>query len=181
MFTVAPKFKIQYFDRNVIRTRWPKFNKDPIKHAGNLVMKIARGLIKRGKPGGKPRPPGQPPKSRKPGSTPPFKMIFSVPFRLGTAVIVGMVGFGGFGGGDLPPPGLQEHGGHAQRKVFIDHGRRRLKSGRYGKNRIQYKSKRVKYPRRPFMLPALMRARQVLPKMWQMSISVGGGGIVISR
>lgn len=170
MFAVAPKFKLQWFDRSVIRTRWPRINKNPLQKAGNLVMRIARGSIKRrSKLRGKPSAPGTPPYSRQPGGTPPFKQIFSVPMRLGTSVIIGMVGYGS----SNPAPGLQEHGGTAMRAVFTNTGQKRLKSGRYGHNRVTYKKKLVKYPQRPFMWPALLRARAVLPAMWLNSVSHG--------
>jgi len=181
-----PKFKFvtrgstsggfAFFDRNVIRTRWPKFNKDPLQKAGNLVMRIARGSIRRRSlKRGKPSRPGTPPYSRRPGTTPPFKMIFSIPFHLGTSVIVGMVGFnsGGFNA-SKPVPGLHEHGGSARRYVFTNTGQRRSRrTGRFLKNRITYKTKMVKYPERPFMMPALKRARAVLPSLWVSSISHG--------
>lgn len=166
----TPNFKMSWFDRDVIKTRWPKFNKNPLQHAGNLVMRIARGSIKRRtKLRGKPSQAGTPPYSRQPGSTPPFKQIFSVPFRFGTSVIIGMVGYGN----PNPAPGLQEHGGTAQRTVFTNLGRKRLKSGRMGRNRRSFKRQLVKYPQRPFMWPALMRAKAVLPGMWLNSISHG--------
>lgn len=169
--TSNPQFA--WFDRSVIRTRWPKINKNPLQHAGNLVMRIARGSIKRrSKLRGKPSMPGTPPYSRRPGSVPPFKMIYSVPFNFGTSVIVGMVGFGGNAGGTLPPPGLQEHGGTAMRNVFLTGGRNRSKrTGRWLKKRINYKRQLVKYPKRPFMMPALRRVRQVLPSLWLNSVS----------
>lgn len=165
MFSIKPKFKVHFFNRNVIRTNWGRINADPLQKAGVYVMRVARGSIKRRKKS-RPSPAGTPPFSHKAGKTPPFKMIYSVPFRLGTSVIVGMVGFGA----NPPPPGLQEHGGSAQRKVFTNLGRKRLKSGRFGKKRFSYKRKLVKYPQRAFMEPALLRSRAVLPRFWQASI-----------
>ncbi len=169
-----PSLKMSWFDRNVIKTRWPKFNKNPLQHAGNLVMRIARGSIKRRlKLRGKPSAIGSPPYSRQPGGTPPFKMIFSLPYRLGTAQAVGMVGFGGNAGGDKPPPGLMEHGGVARRKIFTNLGRKRRQNGHFGKNRVQYKERTVKYPERPFMWPAVQKAKQILPGFWLNSVSRG--------
>jgi len=171
MLTPSFKFKTQFFDRNVIKTRWPRFNKDPLQKAGNLVMRIARGSIRRrSKLRGKPSMPGSPPYSRQPGSTPPFKMIFSLPMRLGTSVIVGMVGFGG----QPAVPGLQEHGGRAIRRVFQNLGKQRSRrTGRFTKTRISYKRENVRYPERPFMFPALKRARAALPSLWLNSVSRG--------
>lgn len=172
MFSTNFKFKIHYFDRNVIRTNWKAINKKPLQKAGTMVMRIARGSIKRRvTKHGKPSRPGTPPYSRRPGTTPPFKQIFSVPYRLGTSVIVGMVGYGG----PNPPPGLmeqQEGDGTAMRRVFlpVQGPRRRFKSGRLSKRRVKAVMKRVKYPARPFMRPALFKARSVLPAMWLNSI-----------
>lgn len=172
MFSTNFKFKIQYFDRSVIRTHWGKINKNPLQRAGNLVMRIARGSIKRRiKKHGKPSKPGTPPYSRTPGATPPFKQIFAVPMRFGTSVIVGMVGYRS----DDPVPSLmeqQEGDGTARRRVFLPvHGpRRRFKSGRLSKRRTKPQWVRVKYPARPFMHPALYKARSILPSMWANSI-----------
>lgn len=171
IFHIRPKMQIHFFDRSIIRTRWPKFNSDPLQKAGNLIMRIARGSIKRRKDlRGKPSPAGQPPRSRQPGHTPPFKQIFSVPFRLGTSVIVGMVGYGG----TPPVPGLHEHGGVAQRFVYRRQPQRRSKrTGQYLKKRISYKKEMVKYPQRAFMEPALLRAISLgrIPYFWQASIT----------
>lgn len=172
MFSTKFKFKIQYFDRSIIRTNWSKINKRPLQKAGTMVMRIARGSIKRRvKKRGKPSKPGSPPYSRRPGSTPPFKQIFSVPFRAGTSVIVGMVGYGG----PNPAPGLmeqQEGDGTAMRRVFLPVAgpRRRFKNGRLSKRRTKSVMMRVKYPARPFMRPALFKARSVLPAMWLNSL-----------
>lgn len=167
---IRPRMQIHFFDRKIIRTRWPRINRDPLQKAGNLIMRIARGSIRRRKKKyGKPSSPGSPPYSRQPGRTPPFKMIFSVPFRLGTSVIVGMVGFTPNRG--VMVPGLHEHGGTALRKVYSWGGQRRMKSGRYGKKINVYKPMMVRYPKRPFMEPALMKARRLLPYLWLNSVS----------
>lgn len=169
-FAIRPRMQIHFFDRSIIKTRWREINRDPLQSAGNLVRMIARGSIKRRKHKyGKPSPAGSPPRSRQPGTSPPFKQIYSVPFRLGTSVIVGMVGYGGI----TPVPGLHEHGGSAVRKVYTYGGQRRLKSGRMGKKISIYKPRMVHYPRRPFMEPALARAIALgrFPQFWQASIS----------
>lgn len=173
-FRIRPKVRIDFFDRSIIRNRWKRINRDSLMLAGIMVMKIARGSIKRRRQGGKPSPAGQPPRSRQPGVTPPFKQIFSVPFRLGTSVAVGMVGYH-FGKTGPPVPGLQEHGGTAHRFVFSAGRQRRLKSGRMGRTITQYKRRVVKYPQRPFMWPALLRARSRLPHLWLNSVSRSAG------
>ena len=178
MFRLRPRVHMQFFDRNIIKTRWPRFNRDPLMHAGNLVMRIARQSIRRRKG---PSPPGSPPhrhartpdtrygraryskRGRRIGRTDPFQQIFSLPYRFGTSVIVGMVGYTRTA---VPVPGLQEEGGIARRKVFTNLGQQRKKSGQWGKQRRKYGAKMVRYPKRAFMQPALMRARQRLPRLW---------------
>lgn len=165
---VKLRFSVQmaFFDRSIIKTRWHTFNRDPINRAGALVRKIARDSIRRRKKA-PPSPPGTPPFSRQPGSLPPFKMIYYVPYRMNTAVIVGMVGF--HRTSDLPPPGLQEHGGTAPRTILIRYARRTKKGkftspGRFSRKVI------AKYPKRPFMLPALGKAKTKLASLWQNSL-----------
>jgi len=192
MFCSSFRCRLTFFDRSVIRRNWRKINESPMKKAGLLVRRIARGSIRRGrltKAGYKrPSKPGRPPKSWREGK--PFKMIYSIPGRLGASVLVGMVGFGQRG---EPPPGLMEHGGKATRKVNI------REKGRVGRNKlgrfISVRAKRrkaeaykrlvkegrireshpasvqaVRYPSRPFMQPALMKAKPRLPRLWRGSL-----------
>ena len=168
LFHIKPKVQIHFFDRRIIRTRWRKINNNPLARAGALIMRISRKSIRRRiKLRGKPSAPGTPPYSRQPGALPPFKQIFFRVMDLKTFVIIGMVGYGA----PNPPPGLQEHGGVARRKVFTKLGQKRLKSGRFGKQQYQYKPQMVKYPQRPFMQPALLRAMAQLPQLWRGSVS----------
>lgn len=161
---------VAIFDRSVIRRRWRRSNRNPVMRAGMLVRRIARQSIKRRKLGGKPGPAGGPPRSRQPGKTPPFKMIYAVPQHMGTSVVVGMVGFSRMGFGPAVP-GLHEHGGRARRRVRTNMRQRRRKSGRYGRIKYDTATKAVKYPRRPFMRPALRKARSRLPTFWRNSVS----------
>lgn len=175
---VKIKFQIQYFDRNILRHKWPRWNKNPLEKAGNLVRKIARGSIRRiGQRKGSPflhkqntySKPGRPPYSRQPGAVPPFKMIYSVPQKLGTSVIIGMVGFNSKAN---PIPGLMEHGGTVTRNVWQKapgQQRRRGNQIRAFPNLIMVK-KTVHYAERPFMFPALRKAQRKLPRLWQDSI-----------
>lgn len=162
------RFSVQmaFFDRSIIRTRWHQFNRDPIHRAGALVRKIARNSIRRRKRP-TPSPVGTPPFSRQPGTTPPFKMIYYVPYRMNTAVIVGMVGFKKTG--DIPAPGLQEHGGTAPRTILIKY-QRRTKKGKFTSPGRFAKKVLAKYPKRPFMVPALGQARTKLAPLWKNSL-----------
>ena len=135
----------------------------------------------------KPSPVGSPPYSRRSGKLPPFKMIFNLPDKLGTSEIVGMVGF--FGTKGPATPGLHEHGGMASRKVIrrtimtrTDTRNRRVWKGFAGwqseprtETRVVRRNwsrhrQTVRYPKRPFMHPALIKARTKLPKFWRNSV-----------
>lgn len=186
---VVPKFKLQYFDRSIIKTNWRRINDSPIKKGGLLVRKIARQSIRRGGKKKNPSRPGTPPRSHQKGSTPPFKMIYSVPDVFNTRVTVGMIGFGT---SVDPVPGLHEHGGTATRTVFVKRrrkdqkGKQRNKSSkrrtpqqlkrireeyaRRGGQREQTEEKAIRYPQRAFMEPALSKARPRLPKLWDGSL-----------
>lgn len=175
---LKPRVKFVFFDRSIIKRNWNKINQSPLTKSGLLVRRIARGSIRRGGKKKNPSKPGTPPRSHKQGKTPPFKMIYSVPNTIGTSVIIGMVGFGIAPGATMPVPGLQEHGGTARRRLFLKqtdfvHQNTKKTSGKYAKKRTRYKAvkKVVRYPARPFMQPALQRARPSLPKMWEGSLS----------
>lgn len=163
-------FKLQYFDRKIIKRNWSKINEKPLKRSGLLIRRIARGSIRRGGKRKKASRPGTPPRSHKQGKTPPFKMIFSVPERFETRVVVGMVGFTSGGRSRDKAPALAEHGGTAQRRVFVKAGRHRTKRGRLGRTRYKPKVKTVRYPARPFMVPALDKAKPRLPRLWEGSL-----------
>lgn len=151
---IAPKLHtLVTFDRSVIRSNWSRMNRRPLGRAGMLVRRIARGSIRRRK-AGKYSPAGSPPFSHWPGGTPPFKMIYSVPDRLGTSEVVGMVGFGG----SPPTPGLHEHGGTAVRGTF-------LTGPRKGQKLV------ARYRPRPFMAPALKKGRDKMPQYWRGALS----------
>ena len=170
---LKPKLSFNTFDRRVIQTNWRKINYSPMKKAGLLVRKIARGSIRRGTPGqkkAKRRPGTKTPKSWQSGKTPPMKMIFSAPLSAAQVdQVVGMVGFGASG---EPVPGLHEHGGTAVRRVIVQGSRKRSK--RTGKMKKGFNTKivtkAVVYRPRPFMGPALMKSKERLPDLWRNSI-----------
>ena len=169
--TVSTRVKIVFFDRSIIKKNWKKMNRGPLQRAGSLIKRIARGSIKRRKPGGRPGPIGGPPRSRQPGKTPPFKQIFNDFLNLRqTAQVVGMVGYGSRN----PAPGLQEHGGRARRTLFVPKtsgsGRlRRRKDGILRKSRKPV-SQTVRIPKRPFMFPALLKGKSRMPQLWKNSL-----------
>jgi len=192
MMTMKASFKLIFFDRSVIRSNWKKMNQSPLRKAGHKVRQFARGSIRRrsmvNKRSGKrktmwdrkPSPAGTPPRSWTGGKTPPFKMIFNFPQKLGTSEIVGMVGFGG----DQPPvPQIHEEGLSAVRMVrekytVFKHKNTKKTSGKYAakKEKFRMKKKRVKYPRRPFMQPALETARGKFPELWRGALTKVSAG-----
>jgi hypothetical protein len=184
VLSLSGSCKIVFFDRNIIRRNWKNINETPLKKAGLLVRKIARGSIRRVSPTNlNPSPAGTPPRSRSPGGE--FKLIYSVPSWDGGSVVVGMVGFGGA----RPIPGLEEHGGRVQRRVFRNFKKRKknkkLSSSEINKqytkrrerrkdrrknqikSRLQMPTQMVTYPERPFMRPALRIARPKIPMLYQ--------------
>ena len=161
IITARFQAQIAFFDRRVIKSNWKAINDGPLKRAGLLVRKIARQSIGRRVKRAAPRPPGMPPRSRTVGE--PFKLIYSIPQHFDTSVIVGMVGFN-----HQAVPGLHEHGGTVRRRVFVPIPYRN-KAGAW---RIKNKAvvRPVRIPPRPFMYPALVKARTLLPPLWANSI-----------
>lgn len=192
MIALKTKFKIQYFDRSIVRTNWRKINRGPMSKAGNFVKVIAKRSIRRagkskktGRRTRKPSPAGRPPKTRAAGD--PFRLIFSIPVRGGTSAVVGMVGFKR---SRQPTPGLHEHGGRVQRTLIErTGGGREKKTGRFRKSKTRGRwvtrqgqrrfipkkvTKMVSYPVRDFMKPALIKAAPKLPTFWLNSLPRAG-------
>ena len=194
---INPRLGFVEFDRSIITRNWNLINRVPLQRAANLIRIIARGSIRRRtRRYGKPSPPGMPPYSRVAGKTPPFKQIFNVPdfVKSGTRQYIGMVGYRSNPPSELPVPGLHELGGSAQRSVPQKMGKRSGRRWKHGgkfyyKNRIrgaqprnnagQYQqyatpyliSRRVKYPMRPFMRPALVKAKSRIPGFWKLAFT----------
>ncbi len=171
------RMKIKFFDRSIIKRNWSKMNRVPLQRAGLLVRKIARQSIRKAKKkltsgkSTKPSQPGRPPKSKSAGH--PLKLIFAAPRKLGSSIIVGMVGFGG----SNPVPGLHESGGQAKRIVFVETTKFKFKhtkktSGKFAAKTVSRKrvAKFVRYPKRPTMVPALGLARSKMPQLWKGSL-----------
>lgn len=191
---ITYKFKMVFFDRKIVQRNWKKINRTPLQRSGMIVRSNARGSIRPrsaepGKPK-KPSPKGTPPRSwtigskkksggkggrTKPKRSKTFKLIFSAPNRLGTSVVVGMIGFGKH----RSMPGLHEHGGTASRKTFVTprgSKGKRDKKGRFLKDQVVGRfprRKTVRYAKRSFMQPALERAanENKLPHLWKGSLA----------
>ena len=169
MFAVRAK-GFATFNRRIIKTNWRKINESPAKKAGLLVRKIAIRSIRRdrSKSGNRPSRPGKPPRTRAPGD--PLRRIYSVPSPWGTSAMVGPIGFGEL----RPVTELHEFGGVRTglfRKRLANLGRDRR--GRFAKGRPKMVLERttVRFPKRPTMRPALLKAIPRLPPMWKHSLN----------
>jgi len=170
--TVKAPSGMQFFDRSIMKRKWKRMNASPLKRAGLMVRKFAvQSIRKRVKPSGKskrkpkPSPIGTAPRSRAAGH--PMRKIFTVSDMLATRETVGALGFGE----QNPVPGLHEHGGFARRRVWVKSHQHRTKKGRFGKNRMKPVVKMVRYGKRPFMMPALEKARGKFPQLWRGSLT----------
>lgn len=168
------KFKIKggmvYFDRDIIRSNWSRMNRGPLSRAGALVRKISRNSIRR-RSYRTVSPPGHAPYSHQPGKTPPFKMIYNLPMIRGSSEIIGMVGFGD----NAPAPGVHEHGLTKRVRTIIHRpGYHRSYSRRQRRWRMARNYRVInastRFPKRPFMLPALETAAPKLPPLWRGSL-----------
>lgn len=182
MITFNPK-GFDTFDRRIIRKRWRRSNKDPIKRAGLLVRKIMRQSIRRDQSKAqRPSKAGRPPKSRAAGH--PLKLIFSVTDRFNTRAIVGPVGFSNR---RKTVPQLMEEGGIVTRRVFkgkrtantfgrkISSKQRKAAAKKFRKKELAQQqrdklTKQIVYPARPFAVPALEKGKSRLPALWKNSI-----------
>lgn len=163
--TIHPRLQFVYFDRSIIRSNWNAINRTPLQRSANLVRLIARRSIKRRKSRLVHSKPGSPPYSHYPGKTPPFKQIFNFPINFGSGQIIGMVGTGS----SPAVPGLHEHGGRAARWIR-NRGRGKQPRNIRGQfahfNQPRFLHRVVRYPKRPFMMPALAKVKSQIPKFW---------------
>jgi len=168
-----------YFDRSVFKRHWPEFNRDPLKRAGALVRIIAIRSIRKakrlqsGRLSTKASAVAKPPKSRAPGH--PIRKIFfdtTGPFK--TQVIIGAVRLIDKASLEtgVPVPSIHEHG----REVTVNVPQEpKWRTNLHTKERTmtrRYKRMHIKYPPRPFMVPALHKAREsnALSQMWKDSV-----------
>ncbi len=188
--TIHPRLHFVEFDRSIIRSNWNAINRNPLHKAASYVRKVARNSIKRRK-SKKISPVGTPPYSHWPGATPPFEQIFNFPINLGSGQIIGMTGFGAQPAGELPPPGLHEHGGRARRRLYnlqrIGMQQTRNSLGQFTPLPVpKFIDRTVKYPQRPFMRPALLKSLGHISQFWRGSVSgrkafVGRGARVLPK
>ena len=171
-----------HFDRSVFKRKWRVINKDPLTHAAIKVQQRAISLIKRdtrktktktGKKGkyGTASVPPRSPFSRAPGN--PLRRIFFSVDPLGRFAIVGPVSLSGGSTVQMPVPALHEFGGVVPRYVFTKVSKTRPKGFKGTKSptaRYRKVRRSVRYPKRPFMKPALQRVAPMLSTLWKNSI-----------
>ena len=143
---VSPKIRTDlFFDRQRVITAMDRAEKRALSKAGAFVRRRAQSSLRRRK---KSSPPGKPP-SRHAGTQQSLKFILFLYEPHNHGVVVGPVKF--TGAGDVP--NLMEHGGTA---VIRSNAR----------------SKVARYPRRPFMGPALEAVATELPAIFSGEVRV---------
>ncbi|HPU07470.1 MAG TPA: hypothetical protein PLO20_13100 [Thermogutta sp.] len=146
-----------FFDRQAVISAVDKASRKVLTRSGALVRGIARRSMKQVRPDAPPAPPGSPPRSRK-GLLKRFMFYVFDPSSktvvVGPALLPGMRR-------DLTIPQLHEHGGETRaviREIRWEKGRRR---------RVETRKGKLRFPRRPYMEPALAKVRPQLPQFWK--------------
>jgi len=169
------------FDRSIIKRNWKAINRSPLQRAGVYVRRKMRDLIRKDtSKKQKPSKPGKPPKARPYKGGYPFRLIYSVPDQYHSRVIIGHVGWGA----NQTPMELHEFGKTKRVSVIIRQPGKRLKSAaaraaarrKYLSGAIPQKfiprtTRLVRYPKREFAHPALMKTISKLPALWLNSVS----------
>lgn len=161
------EFKLQFFDRLVIRDATDRAEKKVLSKFGAYVRRSAKSSIRQRKNISEP---GQPPSSHK-GTL--KRLIFFSYDATAQSVVIGPTLFRGKDGS---VPLLLEEGGIKHVPVgtwiTIDHGVSRGKGGRFvsGKERVRADGRPLKYRPRPYMGPALQKELPKLPDMWRNSV-----------
>lgn len=147
------------FRREAVKRAVDKANFNSLGRAGAFVRQVMRRSIRKRKRGGKPSAPGAPPKT----AAPDFAFRNAILFELSPQkddVAIGPT-FGGFG----KVGKIHEEGGTviAKQRTFEENAQGEV-------TRVTTKKVRKKYPRRPFAVPALDKARPRLPRLWANSV-----------
>lgn len=147
----------QYFvDKPAVNRAIERSIKRPLVRAGAYIRRAARQSMKRRK---RPSTPGMPPHWHSP--EPNLRTVWFAwdPFK--DTVVVGPVLFrrAKDGGGHVPP--LHEKGGV---KII------RRKAYWFGGSRFKKQKIPIRYPKRPFMVPALRREAPKFPGLWENSV-----------
>lgn len=169
---LAFQVKDLFFDRAEVQRRIGQARAGALRRQGAFVRTRARSSMRRRK---KTSAAGQPPSvhSRAPDY---LRQILYAYDERSDSVVVGPVLLNGRSGmmGGATVPSLHEHGGTVQIREYLAFGRTwwrmdyRLKAAK----RAPKRTRTVKYPPRPFMVPALEReiAEGNLPAAWKDAI-----------
>jgi hypothetical protein len=191
MIGVYAKRAVATFDRSIISRRIKRQAPNPLGKGLAMTRRIARNSIRRVKTD-RPAKPGKPPRSRAEGA--PMKLIFYSMNRNRLSGVVGFVGFNNKRGG-VTVPEAHEHGRSRPVSVLIkrkvkasqrgrdsrgrftsnkrwrENARRLYQQGRIKSKQPQTVVRRVTFPERPTMGPALDKVLPKLPPMWRNSIT----------
>lgn len=176
------------FDRNILSKNngkmWKKINETPLKKIGLQIRRRAISSIpkaeraKKVSTQQKPSKPGRPPKSRDRRTLGghPMRKILSIPVLADTVVVVGSVGLDSRRN---PAPGIHEHGetvtikvptrkrGRARSKKQREAAAKLFKAGRIQRKKTELETRTAKYPKRPFMVPAMEKMIHKLPSYYR--------------
>lgn len=130
-------------DKKRIYDATNKANVKNLYRSSTIIMRIARGSIRRGK---KASTPGNPPRHH---TNPGLKLMNFFVDKINESAVVGVMPFGGASGIDVPH--VLEYGGRMAVR------RKKLK-------------RTVHVRPRPFMAPAEEKARQKYPQLWKDSL-----------
>ena len=150
----------EYFvDRPRVMKAMLRARKQPLMKAGAFIRRTARQSMKKRK---RPSAPGTPPRAHTNGVN--LRTIFFAWDILRENVVVGPVLFRGADDGGGKTPKLHEFGGH-KRKVVRD----RYGPKRFGRRRARARYI-IRYPKRPYMNPALKKNAPKFPGLWENSV-----------
>lgn len=155
------KVKEWFFDRKAVVDRIEKKTRKYLALVGYKIRREARKSMRKVRPGGRPSPPGKPPRSRV-GYLRDFLYFSYDPTR--KTVVVGPALLPG---GEKNPtiPELHEFGGAVTRVVYEEAGWRTV--GGRPQKKFQQVRRRLRYPARPYMQPAFKKIQPDMPRLWK--------------
>jgi hypothetical protein len=153
-FGVSLKIKNSFFDRQAVMSGVSRAKRRNLSKAGAFIRRNAQWSMRRRK---KPSPPGEPPHVH----VGHLKRLILFGYdAVHGSVVVGPLRFK-----NGEAPALNEFGGTAQRKIRVIRFDRAA-----GRRRVKFKHVTARYPKRPFMGPALLKALPTIPRTWAGSV-----------
>lgn len=169
-FTVTYKVKNQFFDRAAVVREVGRVNAAALSKAGAWIRRTARQSMKRRK---KASSPGSPPSAHSKDAVASLKNILFAYDSGNQSVVIGPVRLNQVNmsifGGSVSVPQLHEFGGVQNiREVSSDKGKtwKRRDMRRNPRPWERFRTRRAKYPARPFMAPALAAEIGNFPSLW---------------